>query len=193
MRTRKLPVVTVIILILNILGFVYELKIGENRAAYDYAMYQGALNDGQYLRAITCAFMHYGILHLVCNMICLLSYGFDLENKIGSFKYALIYIAGIIGSALLVNYTGGRSLHAGASGAIWGLMTATLVYNLRHGLNPANAFRGIILNLIYSFSAGISWQGHIGGGVAGVLAAIVLCGQNQDQGQQQYYDDDGMK
>lgn len=177
---KKIPIVTVIILVLNILGFLYEMSIGENQAAYSYAMYQGALEDGQYLRTITSAFMHYGIYHLACNMICLLSYGFDLENKIGTFKYALIYIAGMIGSALLVNYTGGRSLHAGASGAIWGLMTATLVYNIRHGLSPAYAFRGIILNLVYSFSAGVSWQGHIGGGIAGVLAAFALCGQKQD-------------
>ena len=104
---KKIPIVTVIILVLNILGFLYEMSIGENQAAYSYAMYQGALEDGQYLRVLTSAFMHYGIYHLACNMICLLSYGFDLENKIGTFKYALIYIAGMIGSALLVNFTGG--------------------------------------------------------------------------------------
>ena len=177
---NKIPTITIIILILNILGFIYEHKIGENQAAYTYAMYQGALEDEQYLRIITSAFMHYGIYHLACNMICLISYGFDLENRIGSIKYALIYIAGIIGSALLINYTGGKHLHAGASGAIWALMTATLIYNLRHGLNLANAFRGIILNLIYSFSAGVSWQGHIGGGIAGLLAAFALCGQQQE-------------
>ncbi len=177
---KRIPIVTILILILNILGYIYELKIGENKAAYDFAMYQGALENGEYLRAVTSAFIHYGIYHLACNMICLLSYGFDLENRIGSLKYILVYIAGMIGSALLVNFAGGMSLHAGASGAIWGLMTATLVYNLRHGLSPANAFRGIILNLVYSFSAGVSWQGHIGGGVAGLIAAFALCGQKQN-------------
>ena len=60
------------------------------------------------------------------------------------------------------------------SRAIWGLMTATLVYNLQNGINPAYALRGIVINLIYSFSAGVSWQGHIGGGVAGLLTALVV-------------------
>ena len=77
-------------------------------------------------------------------------------------------------------------IHAGASGAIWGLMTATLVYNLRNNLNPFYALRGIAINLIYSFSAGVSWQGHIGGGLGGVIAALFLCGQKQD-----YYLDQG--
>ncbi len=183
---KRIPIVTIIILGLNILGLIYEFKEGERLVTFRYGMYQGALQQGEYLRVVVSAFLHYGIYHFGCNMICLLSYGFDLENKIGPIKYALVYIAGIIGSALLINYYGGNALHAGASGAIWGLMTATLVYNLRHGLNPTYAFRGIILNLVYSFSANVSWQGHIGGGIAGLIAALALCGQKQD-----YYIDQG--
>ena len=61
--------------------------------------------------------------------------------------------------ALLINFAGGRGIHAGASGAIWGLMTATLIYNLRNNLNPTYALRGIVINLIFSVSAGVSWQG----------------------------------
>ena len=53
-------------------------------------------------------------------------------------------------------------------------MLRTLVYNLRNGLNPVYALRGIVVNLLYSFSAGVSWQGHIGGGVAGLLTALLV-------------------
>jgi membrane associated rhomboid family serine protease len=109
-------------------------------------------------------------------MLCLVIYGFSLENRLGALKYALIYAISILGSGLLINFAGGRGgIHAGASGAIWGLMTATLIYNLRNHLNPAYAPRGIVVNLIYSFSAGVSWQGHIGGGIAGLAAALALC------------------
>ena len=176
---RKIPVVTILLIGLNIVGLVYEYRVGERHAAFRYAMYQGALEDGEYLRAVVSAFLHYGRYHFGCNMFCLGAYGFDLERKIGAVRYALVYAAGIIGSALLINYAGGHSLHAGASGAVWALMTATLVYNLRHGLNPVYAFRGIALNLVYSFSANVSWQGHIGGGIAGVIAALALCGKKQ--------------
>ena len=72
-------------------------------------------------------------------------------------------------------FDAGNGIHAGASGAIWGLMTATLIYNLRNNLNPAYALHGIVINLIYSFSAGVSWQGHIGGGVAGLVTALAIC------------------
>ena len=173
---RKLPVVTIIILVLNIAGLVWEYRIGERRAAILYGMYEGALQDGEYLRAIFSAFIHFGFYHFASNMVCLVLYGLALENRIGPVRYAAVYIAGIAGSALLVNFAGADGIHAGASGAIWALMTATLVYNLRHNLSPVYALRGIVLNLVYSFSAGVSWQGHIGGGIAGLLAALALCG-----------------
>ena len=172
---RKMPIVTFIILGLNLIGLIYEFSVGEDRAIYTYGMYEGALQDGEYLRLIVSAFLHFGIYHFASNMICLVIYGFSLENQVGPGKYALIYAIATLGSALLINFAGGRGIHAGASGAIWGLMTATLIYNLRNNLNPTYALRGIVINLIYSFSAGVSWQGHIGGGIAGLAAALALC------------------
>ncbi len=175
---RKIPIATFIILGLNVFGLIYEFSVGQNRAIYTYGMYEGALQDGQYLRLIVSAFLHFGIYHFASNMICLVIYGFSLENQIGSAKFTIIYAVATIGSALLINFAGGNGIHAGASGAIWGLMTATLIYNLRNNLSPYYALRGIVINLIYSFSAGVSWQGHIGGGVAGLAIALALCKGN---------------
>lgn len=177
---RKVPIVTTVILLLNLLGLIYEFSVGELVAIYQFGMYQGALQNGEWLRFIVSAFLHFGFYHFASNMICLVLYGYSLENRIGSAKYAAIYAASVLGSALLINYTGGNGIHAGASGAIWGLMTATLIYNLRNQLNPFYALRGIVINLIYSFSAGVSWQGHIGGGIAGLAAAALLCRSDAD-------------
>ena len=171
---RKIPVVTFIILAMNVAGLIYEYSVGERTATYRFGMYQGALQNGEYLRAFVSAFLHFGIYHFGSNMICLVLYGFSLENRIGPLKYAVVYILSIAGGSLLINFAGGRGLHAGASGAIWGLMTATLVYNLRNKQNPFYALRGIVLNLVYSFQAGVSWQAHIGGGAAGLAAALAL-------------------
>lgn len=159
----------------NVAGLIYEFSVGQNRAVYTYGMYEGALQDGEYLRLIVSAFLHFGIYHFASNMICLVMYGFSLENRIGCSKYALIYALATLGGSLLINFAGGNGIHAGASGAIWGLMTATLIYNLRNQINPTYALRGIIINLLYSFSAGVSWQGHIGGGIAGLIAASLIC------------------
>ena len=176
MRSRsRIPFMTILILILNVAGLLYEFSVGETRAMYTYGMYEGAIQDGEYLRLIVSSFLHFGFYHFASNMICLVVYGFSLENRIGSAKYALIYAGAILGAGLLINFTGGNGIHAGASGAIWGLMTATVVYNQRNNLNPVYAFRGIAVNLVYSFSAGVSWQSHIGGGIAGLAAALAVC------------------
>ena len=177
---RNVPVATIIILVLNLVGLIYEFSVGENRAVALYGMYEGALQRGEFIRLIVSAFLHFGFYHFASNMLCLVIYGFSLENRLGALKYALIYAISILGSGLLINFAGGRGgIHAGASGAIWGLMTATLIYNLRNPLNPAYALRGIVVNLLYSFSAGVSWQGHIGGGLAGLVAALFLCKGNE--------------
>ena len=177
---KRVPIATLIILGLNILGLICEFTQGQEYMIRKYGMYEGALQRGEYLRLVVSAFLHFGFYHFASNMICLGVYGFDLENRLGSGRYALIYAVSLLGGSLLINYNGGNGIHAGASGAIWGLMTATLIYNLRNNLNPAYALRGIVINLLYSFSSGVSWQGHIGGGLGGLAAALLLCGNNEE-------------
>ncbi len=176
MIVRKIPIITIIILMLNIVGLLYEYKVGQQLAIILYGMAEGSIQRGAYLRLIVSAFLHADIVHFASNMICLIIYGFALERRIGAIKFLLIYAVSIIGASVLINYAGGNNFHIGASGAIWGLMTATLVYNLNHNINPAYALRGIITNLLYSFNANISWQGHIGGGIAGLIVALLVCG-----------------
>ena len=178
-KKTKPPFATYMFIVLNTIGLIYEFSVGQNQAIRIYGMYQGAIKDGEYLRMIVSAFLHFGIYHFGSNMICLIIYGFSLERQIGSLKFIVIYVAAIIGGSILIDYTGGYAIHAGASSAIWGLMAATLIYNIQHSINPVYALRGIIINLLYSFGANVSWQGHIGGGIAGVLAALMLCGQTQ--------------
>ena len=181
MNRKQIPIISFILLALNVLGFIYEYSEGERLVTLRYGMYQGALDDGEWLRILTSAFLHFGIYHLACNMICLVSFGFALEKRIGPVKYLIIYGVAILGSGLLVNYAGGNAIHAGASGAIWGLMTATLVYDLKNKLSAFEAFRCIIINLVYSFSAGVSWQGHIGGGIAGLVVALIMFSSKNGQ------------
>lgn len=172
---KRIPVVTAVILALNLIGYLYELIGGQEEVLLSYGMFQGALEWGEWYRIITSEFLHFDLPHLACNMLCLFSFGLMLENDIGRWKFAVIYAAAIAGAGLLIQYAGGaRALHAGASGAVWGLMFAALVYVIKFHGNPAGILRGIALNLIYSFSAQVSWQGHIGGGIAGLIAALIL-------------------
>ncbi|MBR5367821.1 MAG: rhomboid family intramembrane serine protease [Lachnospiraceae bacterium] len=171
----RIPLVTIIIVSLNVLGMAYELKIGEDFAIAKYGMYQGALNDGEWIRMLISGFLHFGVAHFGSNICCLILFGMHYEKEMGSVRYAVVYFAAVVGSSVLVNYIGGvNSIHAGASGGIWGLMTASLVYTIKNHENPIYVARGIAINLLYSFSAGISWQGHVGGGVAGLLVGAIL-------------------
>ena len=81
---RKIPIVTAIIFALNLIGLIYEYAVGENAAIYRFAMYQGALQDGEWIRIFVSAFLHYGIFHFGSNMVCLVVFGLDLENRIDS-------------------------------------------------------------------------------------------------------------
>ena len=171
-----IPWVSVILIILNALAGLYKLAGGQFDVIYHYGMKTGALQHGEYLRFILSGFLHGGWLHFTSNMYALVIYGFVFENRIGRWKYLLIYIVSLLGAALLINFLGGAGIHIGASGAIWGLMAANLIYCLytRKLIFLLYAILSVAGNIIYTFSAGISWQGHFGGAIAGALMALIL-------------------
>lgn len=174
---KKFPLVSMVILAMNLIGGALELIYGYNYVFQNCCMYQGALADtSEWYRVFTSAFIHSNAMHLMSNMVCLLSFGFLLEPRIGKARYAAVYAAGIIGSAVMIHFTGGvRAGHLGASGAVWALMSAAFVTMLFRHENLTGVFRCIILNIVYSFGSGVSWQGHLGGGIAGLLIALILC------------------
>jgi membrane associated rhomboid family serine protease len=130
--------------------------------------------DGQYYRLFTSIFDHEEFFHIGFNMLSLWWIGAPLEAALGRLRYTALYlISGVAGSALtyLVAAPGQGSL--GASGAIFGLFAATavLVRKLRYDMRPVLALLAINLFITF-FWAGIAWQAHIGGLVAGALMAI---------------------
>ncbi len=172
---RRVPLVTILLCLLNLVGLIYEIEVGEDVATSNYGMYQGALENGEWLRMVISGFLHFSMAHFGSNMLCLIMFGISFECDMGHVEYAVLYIAGLIGSCVLINYAGGAyAVHAGASGAIWALMTAALIYTIRNHGNLLYAIRGIAVNVLYSFSAGVSWQGHLGGGIAGAIVAAII-------------------
>jgi membrane associated rhomboid family serine protease len=153
---------------------------------------QGALDPfrvagGQYWRLLTNAFLHFGIIHLALNMYALFIIGNVVEAELGRIRYlALFLVTGWFASSIAYWLTppvsvvqGGLQLNvsAGASGAIFGLFGAFLAYNYRrrHLAFYANRMRQmlmlIVLNMVFTFTIpGISWQAHVGGLVAGLIA-----------------------
>jgi len=128
----------------------------------------------QYWRLITAAFLHYGPIHLLMNMLALYWFGSLLERRIGSAKYLLLYlVSGLAGSAGALLASPLRPT-VGASGAIFGVLGAGLVLERQRDYVFGGSALGIIvINLVLTFSiANISIGGHIGGLIGGAIAAL---------------------
>ena len=137
---RKEPVTAGLIL-LNILVFLIVEFTGSSQntmhmldcgAAFTPMIIQG----GEYYRLFTCMFLHFGIEHLLNNMLVLFVLGSRLEQVIGKIKFLLIYlIGGVLGnviSLLIELRTQDFAVSAGASGAVFAVMGAMIYIVIRN-------------------------------------------------------------
>jgi membrane associated rhomboid family serine protease len=130
--------------------------------------------EGDWWRLITAAFLHYGPLHLLLNMLGLYWFGTLLEERIGSGRFLLLYIvSGLAGSAgaLVLDPT---TPTVGASGAIFGILGAGFVLERQRDYVFGGSALGIIvINLVFTLTfPSISIGGHIGGLIGGALAML---------------------
>lgn len=138
---------------------------------------------GEWWRLFTCCFVHIGALHLLGNMFALAMMGPLAELLWGRGRLLLLYaISGLAGSALAMAIRP-DSLLAGASGAIWGIQMSLFVwlFTFRDRLPTdvaADWFRRLtvvfLLSAAVSVLPNVSWEGHLGGGLAGFATAVLL-------------------
>lgn len=175
------PVVTQAIIAICIVLFVaggsFGLSSGTNASWIDQhgVLYGYGIQQHEYWRLVTGGFLHAGLLHVGFNMLLLWMLGSDLEPRLGSGRFGLVYLTALLGGSFgaLVQTQGAT---VGASGAVFGLMAFLAVEMRRQGLNPFRSQIGILLlvNLALSLGPGVSWGGHVGGIVFGALAAVAL-------------------
>ena len=132
--------------------------------------------DGAWWQLLTSTFTHVDTLHIGFNMLALWFLGPQLEAAIGRTRFLALYLlSGLTGSLFVYWLEASHSFTVGASGAIFGLMGALLVIAVKVGADYSQILVWLGLNLVITvFSTGISWQGHLGGLVGGVLIALVL-------------------
>ena len=130
--------------------------------------------NGGWWRLITAAFLHGSILHIAFNMYALWVIGTPVEQYLGRARYlGLYFVSGLAGSA-------GALLQSpitpvvGASGAIFGILGAMLIIEWQvTGRLAGNAMTFIVINLVISFAIpNISWGGHVGGLIGGILVTL---------------------
>ncbi len=133
------------------------------------------VHNGGWWRLITTAFLHANIIHIGFNMFALWVIGGPVEHYLGRVRYLCLYfVAGLAGSAGALLQT--PLVTVGASGAIFGILGALLILEWQAtGKLGGQAMTLIIINLAFSFTfSGISWGGHVGGLIGGILATLAF-------------------
>jgi membrane associated rhomboid family serine protease len=179
--------VTNILIAINVIMFVLTSFI---RFPIELTQYNDQVAQGAYWELLTAMFMHENLLHLGLNMLSLFFVGRFVEILFGKWRYLVIYfVSGLLGNLLVfviyqANLFPSTSLFyengvLGASGAIFGIFGALGIFYIlnRRSIGPGMLSNWVIwlsLNLVFSFTAGISLWAHIGGLVSGLIIALLL-------------------
>lgn len=136
----------------------------------------------QYYRFITMMFLHGGVLHLLFNTLAISSIGSDVERMTGSQRWLFIYfVGGFAGGVASYVFTANPSV--GASGAVFSLVGAALVYFLLNRNIFGGDARQYIANILFmavinigiGFNApNIDNMAHIGGFIGGLVTGFCL-------------------
>jgi membrane associated rhomboid family serine protease len=201
---RITPIVTYVLIAINVLVWFLELNNGEafvQRWAFVPTRF---LEDpvGDFATLFTSMFLHAGWAHLLGNMLYLWIFGDNVEDRFGHGLFFVFYIlSGLAATfAQLAISLGSSVANVGASGAIAGVLGAYLILFpgrqvrvlMGRAIIPMSALIVIglwfllqIFSQISVFGAGsqegggVAYMAHIGGFVAGVVLTYLLGGKRR--------------
>ena len=169
--------ITFILIAINVLVFVAELLFPGLIYSLRYGNVGSITEEGSLFRVFTSSFAHSDTqyTHILFNMYSLFVLGTLLEPMLGKIRFLTLYAFSIFGGGLgfLILSTQYGSV-VGASGAVFGLMGAYLVFLIVMKLNAGQMYIIIALNLVLGFLPGIAWEAHVGGLVVGAAVGYVL-------------------
>jgi len=172
---------TYVLIAINVALYAYTSYLSgniiETSDQVTYALGQDniAIMNGEVWRFITAMFVHANIAHIFGNMFFLLIFGLRAEDMFDLTEYLLIYfLSGLTGGFLTYLFLP-FSLSVGASGAIFGVLGATIIY-VRRAIGQS-----IITALMYAFflfiintGPQVNYFAHLGGLVVGLLIGYML-------------------
>lgn len=148
----------------------------DGRILETFGQYNLAVSQGEVWRLFSSMFFHANIVHLFFNMLSLFFLGLQAEKMFDTREYLMIYfLSGLAGGLLTLVLWPADSLSVGASGAIFGILGAVIVYPLR-------AIRqSIVWGLFYAFlfffinmGQNVNYLAHLGGLLCGLSTGYVL-------------------
>ncbi len=184
---RQQPIVTYVLIALNIGIFV----LGSLSVDLQQMLFQGGWNDAiavfegnEYYRLFSAMFLHANLAHIFFNMYALYILGIQTEQMYGRWRYLSIYfLGGVTGSVLSAGLGDPLVPSVGASGAVFALLGAQVLYFYRYR-EPLGEFGRAALrqylvllgiNLLFGFAVPqIDNLGHIGGLIGGAILGWLL-------------------
>jgi membrane associated rhomboid family serine protease len=126
--SRTTPIVTITLIVVNVLVFLFELSLGDDINDFLFAF--GLVPaDFSLLTLFTSMFLHGGLLHVGGNMLYLWIFGDNVEDRMGHGRFLVFYLLCGIGAAVAQTMMQPASEvpMVGASGAVAGVMGAYFV------------------------------------------------------------------
>lgn len=180
---------TIFLIILNVLVFLVSESAGSSQDVMHMldlgAAYTPLITEnGEVYRLFTSMFLHFGISHLMNNMLVLFVLGSRLERAVGKLRFLAVYLLGGTAANIISMFlelkTGEYSVSAGASGAVFAVMGAMIYIVLRNrGRLEDLTVRQILIMAAFSLyfgftSTGVDNAAHVGGLLAGLVLAALL-------------------
>ena len=198
---RITPVVTYILIALNVVFFLVEMNGGEPFIQRWAFVPRRFLADpaGDFVTLFTAMFMHAGWLHLLGNMLYLWIFGDNVEDRFGHAKFVVFYlVCGVAATFAQLAFSADSAVpNLGASGAVAGVLGAYLLLYpkgqvrvmMGRGVVPAPAL--VVIGLWFALQlfsgigsvassvdegGGVAYMAHVGGFVMGFLLTFALRG-----------------
>jgi len=188
MRSLSKLTPTTFLVTVNVLVYIYTSIVGGNffQTSTSILIQFGQFNinvlNGEYWQLLTSIFVHVDIIHLALNMLFLIIFGLRAEELFTTEEYFSVYmLSGLSGSLLTLFLMSQYTLSAGASGAIFGLYGAGIIYMRKtFGQSILGALLYAFLLLMLSTGAGVNIVAHFGGLAAGLIIGYALAKSRRD-------------
>jgi membrane associated rhomboid family serine protease len=176
---------TYALIAINVVVFVVELAGGGSGGSFqqgsklihDAGLNGPAVANGDWWRIVTAGFLHANFIHILFNMFALYVLGSLLEPGIGTPRFLGVYFVSLLAGSFGALLLSPNEITVGASGAIFGLLSAAFVIARHRGVEQLASQLAffVVINLVFTFGvSGISIGGHLGGLVAGALAGLLI-------------------
>jgi rhomboid protease GluP len=183
--------ITYILIALNITFYIYGAIIGGNAFVTSPNVVDTlgqnnflVLEHGAYYQIFTSMFIHASLIHLGSNLIFLLFFGLRAEDMFSIPEYLGIYfIGGLTGNLLTLAY-GPNYISVGASGAIFAVLGACIIYNRKPTMQSViGALAFAFMILVVNMGKNVNILAHIGGLAFGLIIGYILSSKHKTKTQ----------